>query len=101
VKYVLFTGYSAAPSTVQMAGVKNFPVPQTYDRKSLIGIYLHNDIFGPYWLTTAEKITIRVLLQILPQKLSKVIGYRVGGWSLIIDGGCLDLSLLRYVENDI
>lgn len=100
-KYIVFPGCSATTNTVQVAGVKYFPVPPTYDRKLLIRIYLHNDVFGPHWLTTAERITIRVMLQILPLKLSKVIGYRVGGWSLIIDGECLDLSLLCYIENDI
>jgi hypothetical protein len=40
VKYVIITGNNAIPTAVQVAGVKYYPVPTTYDRKLLIGRYL-------------------------------------------------------------
>jgi hypothetical protein len=58
-KYVILPGNSAAPNIVQVAGVKYFPMPPTYDRKLLIGIYLYNDICRPDWLISAERITVK------------------------------------------
>jgi hypothetical protein len=43
VKYVIIPGNSATPNAVQVAGVKYYPVPLTYDRKLLIGRYLYNE----------------------------------------------------------
>jgi hypothetical protein len=103
VKYVIFSGYSATSNTVQVAGVKYFPVPTSYDRKLLIGIYLHNDIFGPDWLTTAERITIRVLRYIqndlwsLLSLLSSALSMGMGNWS--IELVTVPILYLKYVEH--
>jgi hypothetical protein len=37
VKCVIISGNSVTPNAVQVAGVKYYPVPITYDRKLLIG----------------------------------------------------------------
>jgi hypothetical protein len=76
-----------------VAGVKYFPVPTPYDGKLLIGIYLHNDIFGPDWLTAAERITIIVLLHILTRKLIRCMAnVPITGASLITGGDTITVS---------